>query len=304
MACARLAGALWLPLLWAIVWSAPGNAQNLLANPSFDTNTDGWSATSGGSLAWNAADADGLAGSGSLELTNAGGDAAWLATAEQCVPAVGGTAYHAEVTTFVPGGQASTGTSVVQWLTYSAPGCNPATLINSGMFGGVSVPGLWVAMASTIDTPAGTRSVAIRPGTIKAEAGGSLVARYDKAFFGLPGSTCPVSGVDLCLGSGRFHLTATFRTAGGQTGAGHAVQLTSDTGYFWFFDETNVEVVVKVLDACWLNDRFWVYAGGLTDVEVTMTVVDLAASATATYHNPLGAMFQPIQDSNAFATCP
>jgi hypothetical protein len=304
MAFARLAGALWLPLLWAIVWSAPGGAQNLLTNPSFNSDVAGWSATNGGSLAWNAADADGLAGSGSLQLTNAGGDASWLATAEQCVPAVGGTAYSAEVTTFIPAGQARTGTSVVQWLTYSAPGCNPATLINSGMFGGVSAPDLWVAMPHTIDTPAGTRSVMFRPGTIKAEAGGSLVARYDKAFFGLPGSTCPVSGTDLCLDAGRFHLTATWRTAAGQSGVGHAVQLTRDTGYFWFFSETNVEIVVKVLDACGFNERYWVYAGGLTDVEVTMTVVDLVAGATSTYHNPLGAMFQPIQDSNAFATCP
>ena len=28
------------------------------------------------------------------------------------------------------------------------------------------------------------------------------------------------------------------------------VPLTSDSGYFWFFDADNIELVVKVLDAC------------------------------------------------------
>lgn len=34
-------------------------------------------------------------------------------------------------------------------------------------------------------------------------------------------------------------------------------------GYFWFFEEDNVEVVLKVLDACSFTDRFWVFAAGL-----------------------------------------
>lgn len=33
-------------------------------------------------------------------------------------------------------------------------------------------------------------------------------------------------------------------------GVAQAVSLTEDTGYFWFFDPDNVELVVKTLDAC------------------------------------------------------
>ena len=47
------------------------------------------------------------------------------------------------------------------------------------------------------------------------------------------------------------------------SGTGTAVPLTSDTGYFWFFGSSNVEAVIKVLNACSLNQRFWVFAGGL-----------------------------------------
>ena len=36
----------------------------------------------------------------------------------------------------------------------------------------------------------------------------------------------------------------------------------------WFFQAENVEAVVKVLNGCGINDRYWVFAGGLTDVKV------------------------------------
>jgi hypothetical protein len=92
--------------------------------------------------------------------------------------------------------------------------------------------------------------------------------------------------------------------AGGGSGAGHAVPLTGDTGYFWFFNAANVEMVVKVLDGCGLNGRYWVFAGGLTNVRVVTTVTDTRTGAVKTYTNPQGTPFQPLQDTAAFATCP
>jgi hypothetical protein len=122
----------------------------------------------------------------------------------------------------------------------------------------------------------------------------------------LGGSTgpCVADDTTLCLSGGRFQVRATFRTSQPQTGQAHAVGLTADTGYLWFFADTNVEVVVKVLNACSFNSRFWVYAGGLTDVEVIMTVTDTQTGTVKQYTNPLGTKFAPIQDSSAFATCP
>lgn len=103
---------------------------------------------------------------------------------------------------------------------------------------------------------------------------------------------------------GRFKVEANWKTADGKHGFAHTVQLQSDSGYLWFFNQSNIEVVVKVLNACGLNNRYWVFAGGLTNVEVTITITDTTTGATRTYTNPQGKPFAPIQDSSAFATCP
>jgi lysyl endopeptidase len=126
----------------------------------------------------------------------------------------------------------------------------------------------------------------------------------------VPGSgPCVDSPTTLCLLNHRFKVQATYRTAGGQTGAAQAVRLTNETGYFWFFSASNIEAVFKLLNACTpgLGNHFWVFAGGLTDVEVTTTVTDTGAAGAGsakTYFNPLGTPFQPISDLNSFATCP
>jgi hypothetical protein len=98
-------------------------------------------------------------------------------------------------------------------------------------------------------------------------------------------------------------VTTEWATRDGRSGPGRAVALTGDTGYFTFFDAANVEVLVKVLNGCGLNSRYWTFAGGLTDVNVILTVTDTQTGSVQTYTNPQGTPFQPIQDTNAFATC-
>ena len=114
---------------------------------------------------------------------------------------------------------------------------------------------------------------------------------------------CTANATTLCLSDSRFAVTATYQ-AGTNSGNGQAVRLTADTGYFWFFGPDNVEVVIKVLNACGLNSKFWVFSGGLTNVQVTITVRDTKTGTVRTYANPANTAFQPIQDTGAFATCP
>jgi hypothetical protein len=85
-----------------------------------------------------------------------------------------------------------------------------------------------------------------------------------------------------------------------------AVPQTSDTGVFWFFSANNIEVIIKVVNACTFTGgpRYWVFAGGLTNVHVVLTVTDTQTEAVRTYTNPQNTAFAPIQDTNAFATCP
>jgi len=116
-------------------------------------------------------------------------------------------------------------------------------------------------------------------------------------------AACVADAKTLCLNGGRFRVQTTWKTADGKSGDGQAVALTSDTGYFWFFSPSNVEMVVKVVAGCGFNSRYWVFAGGLTNVAVTMTVTDTQTGAVKVYANPQGAAFQPIQDTDAFP-CP
>jgi hypothetical protein len=116
-------------------------------------------------------------------------------------------------------------------------------------------------------------------------------------------ATCTSSSTALCLNNGRFKVEATFEAAGQPTGIAHVVQFTDEAGYLWFFSAVNVEAVIKVINACSYNDRFWVFAAGLTDVETTIVVTDTKTGATRTYVNPQGTPFHPIQDTSAFATC-
>jgi hypothetical protein len=85
----------------------------------------------------------------------------------------------------------------------------------------------------------------------------------------------------------------------GTAGAGTAVPLTTDTGYFWFFSPNNVELVIKVLDGRALNGHFWVFGAALTDVEYDVTVTDTATGAAWTRHNPAGRLAS-FADTTAF----
>ena len=116
-------------------------------------------------------------------------------------------------------------------------------------------------------------------------------------------SPCTPNDTTLCLNGGRFEVNVAWATTTGDSGFGQGVPLTSDSGYFWFFNEDNIEMVVKVLQACSLNSRFWFFAGGLTNVDVVVTVTDTDSGDQKVYTNPLGTAFIPLQDTDAFA-CP
>ena len=157
-------------------------------------------------------------------------------------------------------------------------------------------------LASTLITPTNmaldrnTREVFITelgPGRIRRLAVGGTIPPFPCA----PGSTT------LCLGGGRFQVKAAWRTASA-SGIGTPVGLTDTTAHFWFFSPDNVEVFVKVVRGCAFNSRFWVFAGGMTNVEVTLTVTDTQTGDVKIYVNPLNTPFSPIQDTSAFAGCP
>ena len=58
---------------------------------------------------------------------------------------------------------------------------------------------------------------------------------------------------------------------------------------------------MKVLQACSDSGHFWVFAGGLTNVDDAVT--DTHTGVQKIYANPLGTAFVPLQDTSAFV-CP
>ena len=102
----------------------------------------------------------------------------------------------------------------------------------------------------------------------------------------------------LCLAN-RFEVEIAWQTATHQ-GPGQATRLTPDTGTFSFLDPNNLELFVKVLDACGINGHYWVFASGLTNVRIDLRVRDTVTDQERTYVNPLNRPYPPLQQTTDF----
>ncbi len=117
-------------------------------------------------------------------------------------------------------------------------------------------------------------------------------------------AVCTDDSLGLCLEGERFRADLTWRSFDGTTGSGRLVPVGSDdSGLLWFFEAENWEMLIKVLDGCGINNRFWVFAAATTTVEYTLTVTDTALGTIRDYFNPLGNAAAAITDTDAFATC-
>ncbi len=102
----------------------------------------------------------------------------------------------------------------------------------------------------------------------------------------------------LCL-SNRFEVEIQWLT-GTDQGPGQAKRLTPDTGTFSFLDPDNLELFVKVLDACEINGNYWVFASGLTNVGINLRVRDTVTELERTYVNPVNRPYPPLQQVSDF----
>lgn len=108
----------------------------------------------------------------------------------------------------------------------------------------------------------------------------------------------------LCLGNGRFALRGTWTDFQGRQGVFHAVPSTDGSGFFWFFDENSIEVIVKLIDGCSLNDHRWVFLAATTNVAYRLEVTDLRTGAVQRYSNPLATRAAATTDITAFGCTP
>ncbi|MEM6706236.1 MAG: hypothetical protein AAF690_26220 [Acidobacteriota bacterium] len=118
-------------------------------------------------------------------------------------------------------------------------------------------------------------------------------------------SFCQPNATTMCLNEMRFEVRVTWRDFRNDVGDGRVVDFSADdSGIFYFFAPDNFEMLIKVLDACPVNGRFWVFLAAVTDVEYTVAVRDTDSGVIKEYFNPLGNAAPAVADTDAFATCP
>jgi len=124
-------------------------------------------------------------------------------------------------------------------------------------------------------------------------------------------TACKPSDTVLCLddqpGDRRFTATLNFSTSqgGGLSGKGQALPLGLEGvrrgGLFWFFGQDNPEILVKVLNGCVANGKFWVFYSAGTNIGFTLNVRDQVTGVLKSYTNADLHPASPVQDTAAFS---
>lgn len=145
----------------------------------------------------------------------------------------------------------------------------------------------------------------VKQATNDAVAAGLMTPELRERYVNSALAPCdPDSGVNLCLGGGRFKVDVGFVGYDGVLGQAQVIPYGEKSGIFWFFNEDTIEMNMKLIDACDFNDAFWVFAAASTDVEYALNVTDMQTGEVRTYANPLGNSASAVTDTSAFLTCP
>ena len=294
--------------VWSVAAEGRVSDTNLLANPAFDRDLAGWLLIEDPTVVteWRRNDAEGRLDSGSAALIHLDPDPATAVLGLfQCVAVVPGAEYRVGADLFLR--NALSRFDLAEVVVFWAPVTDcTEQLVDVEVPARASTSGVWTRSDGVVVAPPTAVAALIGLGVFKLPAGDSVEAWFDNVLFApVAPERCIESGSTLCLHEGRFRATVHWVTASGRDGDGDGEQVTSDSGYFWFFDPANVEIVLKVLDACAIGDgRYWVFAGGLTNVQTTITVTDTASGIVRRYRNPQGTAFEPLQDTDAFDACP
>ncbi len=171
------------------------------------------------------------------------------------------------------------------------------TFVNIGSVGANQEGALVQGLSSGLLYDFRVRAVA---GTGPTSGFSNTASAYTDELIAPPGSCSPGSGI--CLDN-RFRVDGIWRT---DSGSGSAVPhaITNLSNAFYFFAPDNLEVLLKVLNGCGINNRFWVFFSATTNVEFTIAVTDTEGGIVRRYFNPLNHPATPVQDTSAFATCP
>ncbi len=292
-------------LLAFVLCAMPSSADNLVDGGDFDIPSDvlGWdNGFENRAVARDPRDVHSSSDSGSLKFTDSNpAVTSGLFAVRRCFLVTPGLAYRVSAQTMVPAGQPKT-TEVGMFAWYSATSnCSTAHILREAQSNDVVVTGTWqdLSIEDTV-APEFAHSVLIFIGSRKQQAGGSIDVLFDDIAVNELTGACEAAPDTLCLTDNRFSVTVDWLTPFGTSGVGTAVPMTLDSGLFWFFEPSNLEVLIKVLDVCAFAPDFWVYFAATTDVNFRLTVTDTQTGAIRQYLNPQGVRAQATADSSAF----
>jgi hypothetical protein len=77
----------------------------------------------------------------------------------------------------------------------------------------------------------------------------------------------------------------------------------TDSGFFWFFNDRNFEAMIKVLNGCAINGHWWVFFAATTNQAHRIQVGDANTQVVRTYNRALGPPAAAETDVTAF-DCP
>jgi hypothetical protein len=109
---------------------------------------------------------------------------------------------------------------------------------------------------------------------------------------------CVADATHLCVQSGRYRISATW-SVGGRSGTASAIPIAANTGGFWFFDPSALDLTVKVVDGRPINGHVWFFYAALSDAGYSITVTDTRTGLVKTFANPAGRLAS-VADTSAF----
>ncbi len=128
-----------------------------------------------------------------------------------------------------------------------------------------------------------------------------------------PNYECTEGETNVCLQGGRFkvegRVSYTNQTTGEYVNNQKAKVknamvngIRKTSSLFYFFNEVNPELMVKVIDGCGVNGKYWVFGSAATDLDYSVIVTDNATGVTLPYYRNVGNPL--INDIGAFPCHP
>jgi hypothetical protein len=187
---------------------------------------------------------------------------------------------------------------------------------NGATFGGSSGSPAFLASGQVVGQLLGACGTNLEEACLAGASNSTLDGRFSQTFSSISSflnpapdtAPCLAGASTACLQGGRFEAKVEWQTAS-TSGVAQVMSFggqraeNGDSSFFWFFTSTNFEMGLKILNACGLNNKFWVFISGLTDQGWTVSLRDTATGATKTYSNAVGHLTSTTADTAALS-CP